>query len=69
MDEVKVLYPSIQSISIAQCLERYVDSTRVDTVPLAIFNFKERPKQKDIDNINKWLKARLKSEEVRLIIE
>ncbi|NLZ73261.1 MAG: TIGR00341 family protein [Bacteroidales bacterium] len=69
VDEVKVLYPSIQAISIAQCLERYVDSTRVDTVTWAIFSFKEKPQEKEIESINGWLKARLKSEDVRLIIE
>ena len=69
VDEVKVLYPGIQSISISERLERYVDSARVDTVTGALFNFKENPKAKEEKNISDWLKARLKTENIRLTIE
>ena len=69
VDEVKVLYPGIQSISISERLERYVDSARVDTITWAIFNFKEKPKGKEEKNINDWLKARLKTDNIRLTIE
>lgn len=69
VDEVKVLYPSILSLSIAKSLERHIETSKVDTVTWAIFKFKNKPSRTDEVNINKWLKARLETDKVRLIIE
>ena len=41
--ELKVLYPSITSLSIAHSLETRVDSMKTDTVTLAVLKFGKHP--------------------------
>ncbi len=67
--ELKVLYPSTKSLSIARTMEMNVDSMQVDTLTLAVMKFDRILKQNEKDKISEWLKARLKADKLRLIVE
>ncbi len=67
--ELKVLYPTVKSLSIAHAIELAVDSSRVDTVTLAVLKFGKRPDAREKQKIAQWLKARTKAKQLRLIAE
>ncbi len=67
--ELKVLYPSIHSLSLAHAVQTTVESLGEDTITLAVLKFKDRPSVSDQKKIKAWLQARLNSERVHLIIE
>ena len=67
--ELKVLYPSTKSLSIARTMEMNVDSMRIDTLTLAVMKFDRTLKSAEKDKISDWLKARLKADRLRLIVE
>ena len=65
--ELKVLYPSVTSLSIAHSTETRVDSMKTDTLTLAVLKFTKQPAQADKDKISDWLKARVGAKKLRLI--
>ena len=65
--ELKVLYPSVTSLSIAHSTETRVDSMKTDTLTLAVLKFTKQPAQVDKDKISDWLKARVGAKKLRLI--
>ena len=67
--ELKVLYPSVKSVSISHALELTVDSVRIDTVTLAVLRFGRHPDTHEKEKITEWLKARTGSKQLRLIAE
>lgn len=67
--ELKVLYPSVKSVSISHALELTVDSVRIDTVTLAVLKFGKHPDTREKEKITEWLKARTGSSRLRLIAE
>ena len=67
--ELKVLYPSVKSVSISHALELTVDSVRIDTVTLAVLKFGRHPDTHEKEKITEWLKARTGSKQLRLIAE
>ena len=67
--ELKVLYPSITSLSISHSLETQVDSMKTDTVTLAVLQFSKHPSGAEKEKISAWLKARVKAKKLRLITE
>lgn len=67
--ELKVLYPSVKSISISQAVELNVDSTKADTVTLALLKFGKHPGAGEKEKIGEWLKARTGAKKLRLITE
>ena len=67
--ELKVLYPSVKSVSISHALELTVDSVRIDTVTLAVLKFGKHPDAREREKITEWLRARTGSEKLRLIAE
>ena len=67
--ELKVLYPSITSLSIAHSLETRVDSMKTDTVTLAVLKFGKHPSVAEKEKISAWLKARVGAKKLRLITE
>ena len=60
--ELKVLYPSITTLSIAHSLEVRVDSMKTDTVTLAVLKFARHPSVAEKEKISEWLKARFDEE-------
>ncbi|MGI6792813.1 TIGR00341 family protein [Bacteroides sp. KG68] len=67
--ELKVLYPTVKSVSISHAIELAVDSVRADTVTLAVLKFGKQPDAREKGKIAEWLKARTKAKQLRLIAE
>lgn len=67
--ELKVLYPSVSSLSISHSLETRVDSMKTDTFALAVLKFSKRPSAADKDKITEWLRARVGVKKLKLITE
>lgn len=67
--ELKVLYPSVTSLSIAHSLETRIDSMKTDTVTLAVMKFAKRPSAAEKEKISDWLEARIGTKKIRLITE
>ena len=67
--ELKVLYPTVKSVSISHAIESVVDSARTDTVTLAVLRFGKKPDAREKEKITEWLKARTKAKRLRLIAE
>ncbi len=67
--ELKVLYPTVTSLSIAHSLETRIDSMKTDTVTLAVMKFAKKPSSTEKEKISDWLKARIGTTKLRLITE
>lgn len=67
--ELKVLYPSVQSVSISQAIETNVKTVQMDTITLAVLKFGKNPDAKEKGKITEWLKARTGAKKLRLITE
>lgn len=67
--ELKVLYPSVRSLSLSHAIEMTVDSMRTDTVLLAVMKFGKQPDAAEKAKIAEWLKARTGTGSLKLITE
>ena len=67
--ELKVLYPSVRSVSISHAIETGVDSLRTDTVTLAVLKFGKQPTGAEQKKISDWQKARTGAKKLRMISE
>lgn len=67
--ELKVLYPSVTSLSISNSIELTVDSLKADTVTLAVLGFSKQPGADEKAKITAWLKARVGVKQLKLITE
>lgn len=67
--ELRVLYPSVKTLSLAHTLELAVDSIHSDTVTLAVLKFDKAPGKLEKEKITEWLKARTHARQLRLIAE
>ena len=55
--ELKVLYPSVKTVSISHAIELTVDSVRTDTITLAVLKFGKHPDAHEKQKITEWLKG------------
>lgn len=67
--ELKVLYPSVESIAMAKTVELSVDSARMDTLTLVLMRFGKKPDGQEQEKIIEWLKARVGTRKLKLIVE
>ena len=67
--ELKVLYPSVTTVSISHTLETTVDSLNTDTIALAVLKFTRHPSESEKRKITEWLQARVGAKKLRLITE
>ena len=67
--ELKVLYPSVTTVSISHTLETTVDSLKTDTIALAVLKFTRHPIESEKRKITEWLQARVGAKKLRLITE
>lgn len=67
--ELKVLYPSTRSLSVAYTTEMRMDSAKVDTITLAVMKFDRVLKPVEKEKVKEWLQARLKTTNLKLIVE
>ena len=65
---MKVLYPNVVSFAFAKSIEVNVDSARLDTLTIALLNFKKVPPMGEQTKIKEWIKARLSAKKVNLIV-
>ncbi len=67
--ELKVLYPEVKSIALSHAIEQQVDSLKPDTLTFAVIRLAKQPKDPERQKMTEWLKARLGTDRLRLIIE
>ncbi|MEO6670080.1 MAG: TIGR00341 family protein [Ferruginibacter sp.] len=67
--ELKSLYPTLLSYSLSQSPIYYADTTKVDTVTMLIVKFKKPLPKADYLKLQNWVKYRIKSDSIKLIIE
>ncbi len=69
LPELKVLYPSVRTVSVSRALEWTVDSVQADTITLAVLKLARQPDAQEKAKLTEWLKARTGTERLRLIVE
>jgi len=67
--ELKALYPTLTEFSLSNTLVIGVDSMKVDTMFVAVSKFSRNPSRTDIQKLSEWLKARLNSQKVEMILK
>jgi hypothetical protein len=63
------LFPSITDFSINNNLLVHQDGNKADSVYLAYVKFSRKPVKSDLQKLESWLKARFKSDKVKLVTE
>ena len=67
--ELKAQHEGVQEFTLMRNPVVSMDSLRVDTITFAYVQFKKRPSQSEKERLENWLKARTKSEKLKLVIE
>ena len=67
--ELRVLYPEVKSIALSHAIEQQIDSLQADTLTFAIVQLGKQPKPAEQEKMTQWLKARLGTDRLRLIVE
>lgn len=67
--ELKALFPAVTNFSINQNLMIRMDSIKQDTVYIAYLKFSKRPGKDELKKLEAWLKARVKTKDLQLVIE
>ena len=67
--EMQALYPEVTSVAMSRLFEVKIDSMKTDTIALAVMTFKKKPTHHEVDKIQAWLKARLRIEQVKVVVE
>lgn len=67
IDEIKAIDNNVSEISIAPAILSHIDSSYTDTLYLAYINFKRRPATAEIVKMENWLKARVKSDKIKIV--
>ena len=67
--EMKALFPEVTSVAVSRMVEISVETMKTDTIEVALLNFDKQPAKKELAKIDEWLKARLKTNHLRLIVE
>ena len=67
--EMKVLFPSVRTVSVSKSLQLLVDSARMDTLTFAFIGCDKQPGKEEKDKMFRWLKARTGTDKLRLIVE
>lgn len=66
--EMKVLFPEVRTISLSKSLQLNVDSARTDTLTFAIVGCGKKPSHTEKNKMEQWLKARIGTEKLQLIL-
>lgn len=67
--EIKILYPDLEAFTLNRTLYLKLDSMKQDTTYLALAAFRKVPSKKDIRKIEEWLRARVKTDKVMVVIK
>ena len=68
-EEVKVINENVQELSVSPAVLSRIDSARFDTLHLAFAHFKRRPRKAEIKQLTEWLKVRVKTDKLRLVVD
>jgi len=68
-NEIKAINSNISEFSISPTILAQVDSLQPDTCYLAYIRFVRRPRRQDVQQLEDWLKARIKTEDIRLVTD
>ncbi len=66
--ELKALYPEMQNYTAANVIVERLDSTAKDTLTMVVADFSTPVRNVDRVKLTKWLKSRLKTDSLRLLI-
>lgn len=69
MSELRVLFPSVQSLCISRAVEMGAGTAQPDTLTLAVMCFSKAPSAEEKGKITDWLKTRTESEKLKLLVE
>lgn len=67
--EFKSLYPTMQHYSLSQSIIHNLDSSRVDTLTLLTAKFSKSFSKNEREKLQSWLKVRVKTDSVKLVVE
>jgi len=67
--EIKAINSNISELSVASTIVSNLDNLTYDTLVLAYVQFKTKPKKKENAQVEDWLKARLKVETIKLVVQ
>jgi uncharacterized hydrophobic protein (TIGR00271 family) len=67
--EIKSLYPDMKDFTLSQSVVQRLDTLRFDTVTLFIGNFDRYFSARERTRLRTWLKERVKTDSIKLIIE
>jgi len=67
--EIKAINSNISELSVASTIVSNLDNLTYDTLVLAYVQFKTKPKKKENTQVEDWLKARLKVETIKLVVQ
>ncbi|MEO6232736.1 MAG: TIGR00341 family protein [Ferruginibacter sp.] len=67
--EFKSLYPDMKTYTLSQSIVHNLDSSRLDTLTLLTAKFSKRFSNSEREKLQNWLKLRVKTDSVKLVIE
>lgn len=67
--EIKTINQNVKQLSVSPSIISNVDSLTTDTVLLANIFFKWRPRRKEVQQLESWLKTRCKTEDLKVVIQ
>lgn len=67
--EIKVQYPALSEFSLARSPVHNLQTAKTDTAYLAYAKFTRRPSSRDTKRMEDWLKVRIKSSSLRLVVQ
>lgn len=67
--ELQNLYPELTSYSLSQAVVRDMNSPRLDTISVFVGEFRRPISRNDRLRLQNWLKERIKSDSVKLVVE
>jgi uncharacterized hydrophobic protein (TIGR00271 family) len=66
--EVKALHPTLKEFALDRAIIVRLDSMKQDTTHIAYVKFTRKPTSKDLASLQTWLKARIKSDRVEVVL-
>lgn len=66
--EAKALYPTLGTFSLSKSLVMKLDSAKQDTTYIALVSFKKRPAKEDMVKFGSWLRTRVNSKKVDVVV-
>lgn len=66
-NEMKILFPQVETFSLSPAVFTHLDSARTDTLMLLTAKFSERMSSEKEESLRKWMKERIKADSVRLL--